>query len=60
MIAAKTTQSAGGFVARLTARAKMLAEARVAAALLATRGNGERRWRSSWLLWPLFSSREDR
>ena len=54
MIEAKTTQSPGGFVARLTARATALAEARAAAALLARRGGGERRWRSAQLLWPLF------
>jgi len=60
MIEAKTTEPAGGFVTRLTARAKALAEARAAAALLARRGAGERRWRSSRLLWPLFASRGDR
>ena len=54
MIEAKTAQSPGGLIARLTARATTLAEARGAAALLARRGGGERRWRSSRLLWPLF------
>lgn len=60
MIEARTTQSASGFVARLTARAQALAEARVVARLFAARGKGERRWRSARLLWPLFANRKDR
>ena len=55
MIEAEVTRSASGFVARLTARATALAEARAAAMLLARRGGGERRWRSARLLWPLFA-----
>ena len=56
MISARTTETASAFVARLTARATALAQARAAAGLLARRGGGERSWRSARLLWPLFAS----
>ena len=44
------------FVARLTAKARKLGLARAEALLLERAGRGERRWRKSRLLWPLFGS----
>lgn len=43
-----------GFVARLAARARALAEAHAERRALARRGD-PRRWRRAALLWPLFT-----
>ena len=46
--------SAAEFVARMTARARRLAAARVQARALQRR-HPERHWREAGLLWPLFA-----
>lgn len=53
MIEAKAA-TAGGFAARLAARAAQLAVAGAEATLLARRGDPAR-WRRARLLWPLFA-----
>ena len=54
MIAAETAPDIAGIVARLTAKAKSLAQARLESAEL-TRRSDPVRWRKPGLLWPLFT-----
>lgn len=44
------------FVARLAAKARKLGLARAEALLIERGARGERKWRKSRLLWPLFGS----
>jgi hypothetical protein len=44
-----------GLIARLTAWAKALGEARATAILLSRRGAGHSRWRRADLIWPMFT-----
>jgi len=54
VIRARVRPESSGFAARLTAKARMLAEARGENAVRARR-NDPHRWRLPRLLWPIFT-----
>jgi hypothetical protein len=54
MIAATTRPDFAALTARLTDKARVLAEARAEAVTLARQGSAAR-WRKAGLLWPLFT-----